>query len=88
MKKGLSNFETDASDQTNKIDPELHDVTRVTMEIGFKDFERACFQLRGYLIPESLRQTIWAYRFLCRGVKEHTLTLIMTKELARKGEKC
>jgi hypothetical protein len=83
MKKASS--ETDPSHETQKIDPELYDVTRVISEIGFKDFERVCIQLRGYLIPETLRQTIWAYRFLSRGQKEHPLTLMMTKELARKG---
>jgi hypothetical protein len=67
------------------IDSELLDVKRVVMEIGVEDFERVCFKLRGYLIPETLRKTVWNYRFLYRGPKEHPLTMVMTKELTRRG---
>ena len=83
MAKSNDQIADPTNDQT--IDSELLDVRRAVMEIGVEDFERVCFKLRGYLIPETLRKTVWNYRFLSRGPKEHPLTMVMTKELTRRG---
>ena len=72
-------------DSSAVIENPLESINKITQEISIKNLDKFCNSMRGYLIPDTIRRTIWSHRLLKRSPREHPIHLSLAKELFRRG---